>query len=164
MSDGYKPYRQVAAAKQLVHHCCRAHARRYFMEAQKAQPKGKTGRADKALQLIAKLYAVEKRERHSDAATRHHTRQSHSVPVLQQLKTWLEKTQQQVPPKGAIGKTVNYTLEYWPELSKYTEQGIWPIDNNAAENAIRPFVIGRKNWLCVTRRRLHDEDVTKLAA
>lgn len=147
MSDGYKPYRKVAAAKQLVHLCCWAHARRYFMEAKKAQPKGKTGRADKALQMIAKLYAVEKRESHSDAATRHHTRQQHSVPVLQQLKTWLEKTQQQVPPKGAIGKAVNYALEYWPELSKYTEHGSWPIDNNAAENAIRPFVIGRKNWL-----------------
>ena len=42
-------------------------------------------------------------------------------------------------------KAVNYTLEYWPELSKYIESGEWPIDNNPAENAIRPFVIGRKN-------------------
>lgn len=147
MTDGYKPYRQVAAAKGLVHLCCWAHARRKFVEAQKAQPKGKAGRADKALTLIAKLYAVEKREQHSDAATRHSTRQQESVPVLDTLKAWLEKTQQQVPPKGAIGKAVNYTLEYWSELSRYTEDGAWPIDNNPAENAIRPFVIGRKAWL-----------------
>jgi len=147
MSDGYKPYRLVAAKKKLTHLCCWAHARRKFVEAQKAQPKGKTGRADKALQLIAKLYAVEKRERYSDAATRHHTRQEESVPVLEQLKSWLEKTQQQVPPKNAIGKAVNYTLEYWPELSRYIDNGTWPIDNNTAENAIRPFVIGRKAWL-----------------
>ena len=147
MSDGYQPYRQVAAKKQLVHLCCWAHARRQFVQAKKVQPKGKTGRADKALQLIAKLYAVEKREQTSDAAKRHHTRQEHSVPVLQQLHAWLEKTQQQVPPKNAIGKAVNYTLKYWAELSRYTDNGAWPIDNNAAENAIRPFVIGRKNWL-----------------
>lgn len=148
MSDGYKPYRQVAAANnKLIHLCCWAHARRKFVEAQKAQPKGKTGRADQAIQLIAKLYAVEKRERNSDAATRYDARQQHSVPVLVQLKTWLEKTQQQVPPKTAMGKAVNYMLEYWPELSKYTEDGNWPIDNNPAENAIRPFVIGRKAWL-----------------
>lgn len=117
------------------------------MEAQKAQPKGKTGRAHKAIQLIAKLYAVEKRERNSDAATRHCTRQNHSVPVLEQLRDWLEKTQQQVPPKTAIGKAANYTLEYWAELSRYTQDGHWPIDNNLTENAIRPFVIGRRAWL-----------------
>jgi len=69
------------------------------------------------------------------------------VPVLQQLHAWLEKTQQQVPPENAIGKAVNYTLKYWEELSRYTDNGAWPIANNAAENAIRPFVIERKNWI-----------------
>lgn len=147
MSDGYQPYRQVAASKRLIHLCCWAHVRRQFVEAKKVQPKGKTGRADQALQLIAKLYAVEKQEKNSDAATRHQSRQKHSVSVLEQLHTWLEKTQQQVPPKNAIGKAVNYTLKYWAELSRYTDSGTWPIDNNPAENAIRPFVIVRKNWL-----------------
>ncbi|PHR90533.1 MAG: hypothetical protein COA78_35080 [Blastopirellula sp.] len=75
------------------------------------------------------------------------------MPALQQFHTWLLKSQQQIPPKTALGKAINYTLEYWPELSKYTDKGEWPIDNNAAENAIRPFVIGRKNWLFSNSQR-----------
>jgi transposase len=91
---------------------CWAHARQKFVEAQKAQPKGKTGKADLTISTIAKLYAVEKVIRDSDAAARQATRQTHSVPVLAQLRAWLLKTQQQVPPKSTVGKAVNYTLEY----------------------------------------------------
>lgn len=147
MTDGYEPYRTVSRVYGLTHLCCMAHARRKFVEAQKAQPKGKTGRADKALAFISKLYAVEKRCRDVDAATRHRTRQEVSVPVLNDFNAWLTDVQQKIPPKNALGKAVNYALKYWTELARYTENGDWPIDNNPAENAIRPFVIGRKNWL-----------------
>jgi len=153
MTDGYKPYRVVALSNQLEHLCCWAHARRKFIEAQKAQPKGKTGKADMAISLIAKLYAIEKSVQFSDAATRHRTRQEQSAPQLKKLRTWLEKTVTQVPPKTAMGKATLYTLEYWSELSRYVENGHWPIDNNAAENAIRPFVIGRKAWLFSNSQR-----------
>lgn len=153
MSDGYKPYREVARENNLTHLCCWAHSRRKFIEAQKAQPKGKTGKADMAISFIAKLYAVEKQTKNSDAATRHRIRQGVSVPVLNAFHQWLLKTQRQVPPKTVLGKAVNYTLEYWPELSRYTANGEWPIDNNLAENAIRPFVIGRKAWLFSNSQR-----------
>ena len=153
MTDGYKPYRTVVAVLGITHLCCWAHARRRFVEAQKAQPKGHSGRADKALAMIGKLYAVEKQCRDSDAAMRHRTRQEKSVPALTTLKVWLEDVQQKVPPKNALGKAVNYTLEYWAELSRYIEDGSWPIDNNAAENAIRPFVVGRKAWLFSNSQR-----------
>jgi transposase len=153
MSDGYKPYREVARENNLTHLCCWAHSRRKFIEAQKTQPKGKTGKADMAISLIAKLYAVEKQTKNSDAATRHRIRQGVSVPVLNAFHQWLLKTQRQVPPKTVLGKAVNYTLEYWPELSRYTANGEWPIDNNLAENAIRPFVIGRKAWLFSNSQR-----------
>jgi len=153
MTDGYKPYRQVAKSQGLNHLCCWAHSRRKFMEAQKAQPKGKTGKADMAISFIGKLYGVEKQSQGGDAATRHRIRQQISVPVLKQFHTWLLKSQQQIPPKTALGKAVNYTLEYWPELSRYIENGEWPIDNNPAENAIRPFVIGRKAWLFSNSQR-----------
>lgn len=123
------------------------------MEAKKAQPKGKSGKADMAISLIAKLYAVEKITSDSDAAARHRKRQAQSLPVLNKLHAWLLKTQQQVPPKSALGKAVAYTLDYWPKLSRYVENGEWPIDNNAAENAIRPFVIGRKAWLFSNSQR-----------
>ncbi|MBQ0719511.1 MAG: IS66 family transposase [Gammaproteobacteria bacterium] len=153
MSDGYKPYRAVAKDNGLTHLCCWAHSRRKFIEAQKAQPKGKTGKADVAVNFIGKLYGVERQTKDSDGATRHRTRQQIGVPVLNQFHTWLLKSQQQVPPKTALGKAVNYTLEYWSELSRYTDNSAWPIDNNPAENAIRPFVIGRKNWLFSSSQR-----------
>jgi len=153
MTDGYKPYRTVAMDGGLDHLCCWAHSRRKFIDAQKAQPKGKTGKADMAINYIAKLYAVEKKTKGNDAAARHLARQQYSVLALKQFRKWLEKTQQQVPPKTALGKAVNYTLEYWPELSRYVEDGAWPIDNNVAENAIRPFVIGRKNWMFSNSQR-----------
>jgi|TARA_B110000240_G_C13082407_1_gene276483 hypothetical protein len=68
----------------------------------------------------------------------------YSVPVLKQFCTWILKSQQQVPPTAASGKAVNYILECWPELSRYVEIGTWPVDNNPAETAIRPFMIERK--------------------
>lgn len=153
MTDGYQPYRTVAAEKHLVHLCCWAHARRKFKDAQRVQPKGKTGKADVAINLIAKLYAVETQTASSDAATRHRTRQERSVPVLEKLQAWLIKTSLQVPPSSAIGKAVSYTLKYWAELSRYTKKAEWPIDNNCAENAIRPFAIGRKAWLFSNSQR-----------
>ena len=153
MSDGYKPYRAVAKDKGLIHLCCWAHSRRKFIDAQKAQPKGKTGKADVAVNFIAKFYGVEKHTKDSKVEQRYLARQQTSVPVLKQFHTWLLKSQQQVPPKTALGKAVNYTLEYWPELSRYIDNGSWPIDNNPAENAIRPFVIGRKNWLFSNSQR-----------
>jgi len=67
------------------------------------------------------------------------------VPVLETFKTWLDK--QSVPPKTLLGKAINYTLSQWPRLVIYTQDGRLNIDNNAVENAIRPFAIGRKNWL-----------------
>ena len=153
MSDGYQPYRTVAAEHGLVHLCCWAHARRKFKEAQRVQPKGKTGKADMALSLIAKLYAVETQTKLSDAALRHRTRQEASVPALAKLLAWLEKASLQVAPKTVLGKAINYTLKYWAELSRYTQNGEWPIDNNIAENAIRPFAIGRKAWLFSNSQR-----------
>jgi len=153
MSDGYAAYQQVAKKNEITHLCCWAHARRKFVEAQQAQPKGKTGRADHAVATIAKLYAVEKRAKDSNEQERLAERQDQSAEVLKEFKKWLNKTQQQVPPSNALGKAIAYTLKYWPELSRYTKNGSWPIDNNVAENAIRPFVIGRKNWLFSNSQR-----------
>ena len=68
-------------------------------------------------------------------------------PLLDQLKAWLDKTQPQIAGQTALGKAVNYLASNWGRLVRYVEGGNLPIDNNRAENAIRPFVIGRKNWL-----------------
>jgi hypothetical protein len=74
-------------------------------------------------------------------------RQQRSVPLLDQLKAWLDKTQPQVAGQTALGKAVNHLASNWNRLVRYVEGGHLPIDNNRAENAIRPLVIGRKNWL-----------------
>ena len=70
-----------------------------------------------------------------------------SKPILKELEAFLNRLSGQTPPKGLLGKAVKYTLKNWPLLVRYLEQGYITPDNNAAENAIRPFVVGRKNWL-----------------
>jgi hypothetical protein len=66
---------------------------------------------------------------------------------LDQFKAWLDKSALQVPPKSAVGKAIAYSLGQWSKLERYIEDGNLQIDNNRAERAIKPFVIGRKNWL-----------------
>ncbi|MFI8742161.1 IS66 family transposase [Pseudomonas sp. NPDC077405] len=147
MTDDYAGYNAVAAQAGVERLACWAHARRKFIEAKKVQPKGKTGRADVALNLINKLYGIERDFKEASAEQRHQGRQQNSLPILMQLKSWLEKTQPQVTAQNALGKAVNYLASNWSRLERYIEAGHLPIDNNPAERAIRPFVIGRKNWL-----------------
>ena len=111
------------------------------------QPKGKTGRADVALNLINKLYGIERELKDADDNQRLVGRQQRSQAILAQLRSWLDRTQPQVTAQNALGKAVNYLASNWRRLVRYTEGGYLPIDNNAAERAIRPSVIGRKNWL-----------------
>ncbi|HDS1781195.1 TPA: transposase, partial [Pseudomonas putida] len=108
------------------------------------QPKGKTGRADIALNLINKLYGIERDLKEGSDEDRKLARQARSQPVLAQLKSWTKKTQPQVTSQNALGKAIGYLASNWSKLERYVEQGDLPIDNNAAERAIRPFVIGRK--------------------
>ncbi|WP_165679783.1 IS66 family transposase, partial [Metapseudomonas otitidis] len=103
--------------------------------------------ADMALNLINKLYGIERELKKADDSERLSARQQRSQPLLDQLNAWLDKTQPQVAGKTALGNAVNYLASNWSRLVRYVEGGHLPIDNNRAENAIRPFVIGRKNWL-----------------
>ena len=119
MSDSYESYRQVATEESFTHLCCWAHARRKFVEAKKAQPKGKSGRANKALTFIRNLYAVETECRDKTSLERYERRQADSKQVLSEFKSWLNDTQQKVAPKNTLGKAINYTLNYWKELSAY---------------------------------------------
>ena len=147
MTDDYAGYNAVAVQPGIERMGCWAHARRKFVEAQKVQPKGKTGRADIALNLINKLYGIERDLKDASDEQRHQGRQQDSLPILAQLHGWLEKTQPQVTAQNALGKAVGYLASNWNKLKRYVEAGHLPIDNNPAERAIRPFVIGRKAWL-----------------
>ena len=147
MVDGYEGYQRICNEQNLVRLGCWAHARRKFIEAQKLQPKGKTGKADQVLAYIQQLYAIEREVRDKPADECYRIRQQQARPVIDKLKTWLEKTLQHTPPKTALGKAVHYLHEQWERLVRYLDDGHYPIDNNPIENSIRPFAIGRKNWM-----------------
>ena len=147
MVDGYEGYQGVCIENKLTRLGCWAHARRKFIEAQRLQPKGKAGKADQALAYIQKLYAIEKQSKDRPPDERHQIRQQQSKPIIDKLHVWLEKRLPGTPPKTALGKAMHYLNNQWPRLTGYLNDGEYPIDNNRAENAIRPFVIGRKNWL-----------------
>lgn len=148
-TDGYDGYNAVVNQNDLVHVGCMAHARRKFSEAVKAQgkKKKKTGKAQQGLSFIQRLYRIEKQIKDLSPEDRYAKRQEKSVPVLNKLHAWLEANLEQVPPTTAVGKALNYLYNEWDKLIHYLEDGRLQIDNNAAENTIRPFVIGRKNWL-----------------
>ena len=78
---------------------------------------------------------------------RFNERQQQSLPLLDKLKRWLDESIVAVPPKSAVGKALHYLNNEWDKLVRYTSDGRYLMDNNLAENAIRPFVIGRKNGL-----------------
>ena len=141
--DGYAGYEQTKATLAG----CFAHARRKFIEVQRAQVKGKTGKANWAISHIRKLYRIESEIKDKDPAEKQAQRLVKAKPLLDQFKSWLDKSALQVPPKSAVGKAIAYSLGQWSKLERYIENGNLQIDNNRAERAIKPFVIGRKNWL-----------------
>ena len=131
---------------------CMAHARRGFVDAAKAfgRSSEKAGSAQQALALIAKLYRVDSQlgeRRQDDPDGFLSARRQRVEPVLEKLRGWLETKQRQVLPGSALGKAVRYTVEQWPKLIRYLEHPQLTPDTNACERAIRPFVLGRKNWL-----------------
>jgi transposase len=144
-TDDYAGYNQACTPLGITQLGCWAHARRKFVEAKKVTTD--TGKADMALALIGKLYVIERRLHNSTPEERHHLRQQEAMPLLQQLRHWLDKTLHTTLPKGLLGKALAYLDKNWDKLTIYTEDGRLGIDNNPAENAIRPFVLGRKNWL-----------------
>ena len=153
-TDGYSGYNALGQKKGIIHVGCWAHARRKFIEVQNAAKnikncKGKTGSADVALSYIRKLYSIESRAKTLDYTPEqiYQERQDKARPILDNFKNWLDKRFLQTPPKGLLGKAIAYTLNEWEKLVRYLDDGFLKPDNNLAENAIRPFVVGRKNWL-----------------
>jgi transposase len=147
MTDGYEGYNKLAKTEGIWHLVCWAHVRRKFVDAVKVQPKGARGHADHAVAMIGKLYGIEREHKDSTIEVRYAARQEKSIPVLDELHDWMEKMLPMVPPKSALGAALSYMSNYWNKLIRYTERGDLPIDNNRCENAIRPFVVGRKAWL-----------------
>ncbi|MBS0352465.1 MAG: IS66 family transposase, partial [Proteobacteria bacterium] len=147
MADGLESYGAIAFCEGVTRLGCWVHARRRFVDASKVLPEGKRGRPHEALALIGKLYAIEKDARELNDAERLARRQTGSRAVIDELRRWLDQVLPAVPPTSVLGGALGYLHRQWPRLTRYLERGDLPIDNNPAENAIRPFVVGRKAWL-----------------
>jgi transposase len=155
MTDYYSGYNAIGQQAGIESLACMAHVRRKFVDAQKVQKthKAKNNKtytpslADQAIAMIAQLYGVEKQFKNGTDQERYQARQQYSVPVLDKLNAWRQTYQPTVPPESTLGKAMSYLEHCWSRLVRFTEAGDLPIDNNRCENAIRPFVIGRKSWL-----------------
>jgi transposase len=144
-TDGYAVYEDFDKKPDITLVSCMAHARRKFDEAKDND----LTKAEYALTQIQKLYAVERKAKADELSVeqRYQLRQEQSVPVLQDLKSWMLENYKSVLPKSTIGQALHYSLERFDRLMLYTSNGKLAIDNNLVENAIRPVAIGRKNYL-----------------
>lgn len=145
--DGFSGYNFIEANERMTRGGCLAHARRKFADVIKLY--GDKGKAGEAIRIFAKLYHVEKvaRENHFSFAQRFELRRDKSLPLMIELKEWLDAHVHQVPTQSKLGGAFHYTINQWPYLMAYLDDGEYQIDNNEVENWIRPFALGRRNWL-----------------
>jgi len=155
-TDGYEGYSAIGREPKVVHVGCWAHARRKFDEAlrgQKSKSKKKTKKtaresvARQAMGQIQALYRIEKKLNDVSPEERHRVRQAESLPLVEALREWLDDSIDRVPPQSLTGKAMAYLDRQWPKLVRVFEDARIPLDTNRVENVIRPFVVGRKNWL-----------------
>ena len=147
-TDGYEGY--DAAVKDMpgiIHVGCFAHARRKFFEASKTTKSPQS--AQEGIKHIRKLYQLEDelRGQNMEDGQFLEERKARAWPILDDFKKWLLKRREEVPPSLLLGKAIGYSLSQWEKMTKYLDSPYLTPDNNACENAIRPFVLGRKNWL-----------------
>ena len=147
-TDGWEAYdTAVKGNPKIIHIGCYAHARRKFFEASKASKNNES--AEEGIKHIRKLYLLEDKLR-SEKLTEEEfvkKRKAEALPILEGFKSWLLKRAEEVPPTNLMGTAINYSLNQWDKMIAYLESYHLTPDTNACERAIRPFVIGRKNWL-----------------
>ena len=147
VTDGYEGYNALSQPPRILGHgACWAHVRRCFVEA--THGRKNTAAAHQMVALISKLYQIERAARDKPPQERAAIRRKKAAPILDKIKTWLDEKVTRVLTKSPLGGAIFYTLNLWPELTTYLEDGHIEIDNNKVENAIRPSVIGRKKTSC----------------
>jgi transposase len=145
-SDAYSGYKHICK-DGIISVGCWAHARRKFVDILKIV--SKTGKATEAVAYIEKLYEIERyaKEKNLPPDKVKELRQAKSKVILDSYKAWAESTVPRVPPKNPLCAAIKYSLNNWAELTRYLDDGRLDIDNNACERAMKPFAVGRKNWL-----------------
>lgn len=145
--DGYAGYDGIPNTRLVG---CWAHARRKFDEALKALPateKANPTAAQEGLEFCNKLFAIEREFHNVKPEERYDGRLEKSRPVLDAFSTWLKYQTPRVLPKSALGQAIQYCRNQWDKLTAFLLDGRLELDNNRSERSIKPFVIGRKNWL-----------------
>lgn len=145
--DGYEGYNGIS---NIILVGCWAHARRYYVEAIKAMPKIQKDTptvAEEGLEFCNRLFAIERELHDVTPQERYEGRLKLSRPVLDDFKKWLKYQTPRVLPKSALGKAIQYCRNQWDKLEGFMKDGRLELDNNRSERAIKPFVIGRKNFL-----------------
>lgn len=143
--DGYDGYAPVCRENGITRLGCWAHARRKFFDAFESSQGNSIGK--EGLKYIKKIFALEEALREAPVAQRFYERLTKSVPIVKQLKRWLDIEVNKVTPSSLAGKAIHYTINEWDYLMNCFCHGDYEIDNNGIERKIRPFTIGRKNWL-----------------
>ena len=146
-TDAYKGYDWVNDNENITQLGCMTHARRPFAEIAKSTKK--VGKSHQAIAYFKKLYAIEKKAKKQklSANERHALRIKEAKPILDDLKKWAEKSLPNAAPGSKLQKAFNYLLNHWDKLTNYLKDGRLEIDNNSTEREIRPFALGKKNWL-----------------
>lgn len=146
-ADCYDAYVKMDKLPHIQHVACLAHARRYFVDATKVSKK--KGLAHQVIELMAKLYHLESqlKEQQANSDFIYEQRQKIATPLFAEIKALVENNLPKVLPKSPLGQAAHYLLNHWHALMRYLDDGRLEIDNNRSERAIKPFVIGRKNWL-----------------
>jgi transposase len=144
-TDGYSGYKCITDQDHVMAQGCFAHARRKFHDVWMVAKK--EGIASKALDVIAKLYDIEHHIKDLSSGDKQKIRKEKAIPILDAFQGWVVDMKPHVQEKGSLDKAIAYTLNQWDALTYYVQNGDVAIDNNAAERQIKPFAVGRKNWL-----------------
>lgn len=144
--DGFDGYETLCARTKITRAGCMTHARRKFDEAGKASKKG-VGVSNEFLDQIGNLYVIEGEIKDQSVDAKLKRRQKDSKPLLDELRKMIDKYRPGAPPQSHLGEALRYMDNEWEYLIRFADDGAVNIDNNRLENAIRPFAIGRKNWL-----------------
>lgn len=144
-TDGYAGYEKVKGVRRC---CCWSHVRRKFVDALPADVKSAEATLPaEGIRQCNQLFDIEKTLDQLPPEKRKEERLKQEKPVLDAFLLWLDSVSVDIPPKGKLAEAIRYTCSLWEGLTTYLEDGNCAISNNLDENCIRPFTVGRKNWL-----------------
>lgn len=143
--DGYDGYAPVIKENGIIRLGCWSHARRKFFDAFKSSAGESIGK--KGLIFFRKIYQIEDEIKDQTAEDKFHSRLVKSIPIVKEFKNWVDLNAQKTLPNSIAGQALRYTQNEWDYLINCFTSGEFRLDNNYIENHIRPFTIGRKNWL-----------------